>query len=68
MSYFFFVFDIYLNRNNLKNRTDDGATPSYNSRYVDNGPYVKRGLEVLWKKNVVKTKTGRKPAQRWGII
>lgn len=40
MSYFFFVFDIYLNRNNLKNRTDDGATLGYNSSYFDNGTHV----------------------------
>jgi len=68
MSYFFFVFDIYLNIITDLIKTDDGATLGYNSRYTNNGFNFKRGLEILWEKNVVETKARRESTQRWGTL
>ena len=68
MSYFFFVFDIYLNIITDLIKIDDGATLGYNSRYIVNGINIKRGMEILRKTNVVETKTRRKSTQRWGTL
>lgn len=65
---FFLFFDIYLNIITDLIKIDDGATLGYNSRYTNNGFNFKRGLEILWEKNVVEAKTRRESTQRWGTL